>query len=138
MSITMRTSALLAALILGGLGLTACQKTEPAAGSAAPATTVTAKPTTARTSTVTKPADLPAGLPLPSGELTSVTGGTGAYVLTYRTADPAADLAAYEAALKGDDYDVVAAAGTVTALKGTVSLVITTTPTTVTVAVSGS
>ncbi|GAA0663606.1 hypothetical protein GCM10010193_13790 [Kitasatospora atroaurantiaca] len=138
MPVTMRTSALLAAVILAGFGLTACQKNEPAAGAPAPATTVTANPTTAPKSTVTKPADLPAGLPLPSGDLTSVTGGAGAYVLAYRTADPAADLASYEAALKGDGYDVVAAAGTVTALKGAVSLVITTTPTTVTVAVSGS
>jgi len=155
MSVTVRTASLLAALAVGGLALTACQNdtgssvavngdsvsvaatggTVSATGGTAGGSATTAKPSASpQPKSPGKPADLPADLPLPTGRLTSVTGGAGAYVLTYT----GADLAAYAAALKAAGYDVVAAAGTVTGNKGTVSVAATTIADGITVAVSGS
>ncbi|MEV6211494.1 hypothetical protein [Kitasatospora sp. NPDC051914] len=159
MSVTARTSAFLLALTVGGLGTAACTKDagpapKPAAavsessvvvngdggsvsvngGSA----TVSAAPASPAASAAgkspAKPADLPAGLPLPGGKLTSVTGDAGAYVLTYT----GTDVAAYGSALRAAGYDVVSAAGTVSATKGAVSVVVTTIGDGLTVAVSGS
>ncbi|MEU7390995.1 hypothetical protein [Streptomyces tanashiensis] len=111
------TSLVAAAVAVGLLGLTACGSD---AGDAKGTSSATAPaPTTPDAPPVTggvkKPDDLPAGLPLPSGELTSVTGGKGAYVLTFSAADPKAAVGEYRAALEGAGYQVVDVAGIFTA-----------------------
>lgn len=118
------TTSLLAVAALSVLGLTACQSegSDAKAGPSATATTQapadgagSATPDAPTTGGVKKPDDLPAGLPLPSGELTSVTGSTGAYVLTFDAKDPQAVIGEYRKALEGAQYTVVDIAGVFTA-----------------------
>ncbi|AJF68500.1 hypothetical protein [Streptomyces vietnamensis] len=128
-----RTTSLVAVAAVAVLGLTACGSdgTDAKAGATATATTTQApadgatdSPTSDAPSTggVKKPDDLPAGLPLPSGELTGVTGSKGAYVLTFKTQDPKAALAEYRKALEGAQYTVVDIAGVFTATSGKTSV----------------
>lgn len=118
------TTSLVAVAAVAVLGLTACQsegadaKGTPSATPTATATTQapgdgagSATPDAPVTDGVKKPDDLPAGLPLPSAELTSVTGSTGAYVLTFTAKDPQAVVAEYRKALEGAQYTVVDVAG---------------------------
>ncbi|MEU6162977.1 hypothetical protein [Streptomyces tanashiensis] len=111
--------AVAAAVAVGLLGLTACGSDAGDAKGTSSATAPAPAPTTPDAPPVTggvkKPDDLPAGLPLPSGELTSVTGGKGAYVLTFAAADPKAAVGEYRAALEGAGYQVVDVAGIFTA-----------------------
>ncbi|MEU6882093.1 hypothetical protein [Streptomyces sp. NPDC046712] len=145
-----RTSSLLAAVLVAGLGLTACGSdgSDAKGGTAtAPATSAPAADPTeggadggadSGSGKVAPPKDLPAGLPLPSGELTSVTGGAGAYVLTYRTPNPDGVLDEYRSALEGSGYTVVDIAGTFTATKGANAVQITTSGETVVLTLAGS
>ncbi|MEV7525822.1 hypothetical protein [Streptomyces sp. NPDC091371] len=144
----------LATLVIAGSGLTACSQSTidtskdkpapssaPASSPAAGGSTSSAPAPGATPSVVVngkqKPSDLPADLPLPQGELTSVTGTTGAYVLTYSPADPASALAAYTAALKSAGYEVDGAvAGVASAVKGKVNVMVTKTPAALQVAVA--
>ncbi|MFD8825144.1 hypothetical protein ACFV1C_22665 [Streptomyces sp. NPDC059605] len=145
-----RTTSLAAVAALAVLGLTACGsdggETE---GSGKPAVTAPAAPDAASGDTdassddatasgVKAPDDLPAGLPLPKGELISVTGGKNAYVLTYRTDDPEATLDAYRSSLEGAQYTVVDIGGTFTASSGTTAVQITTTTDTVILTLAGA
>lgn len=143
-----RTSSVLAAALVMGLGLTACggsgsdtkddaaPSTKPPATSAPEAPASDAPTSDAPAGGASLPEDLPAGLPLPTGQLTSVTGGKGAYVLTYTTDDQAAALDAYRKSLEGQGYTVVEIAGTVTATKGTDAVSVAGTGTTLVVTVS--
>ncbi|GAB7183404.1 hypothetical protein ATKI12_3235 [Kitasatospora sp. Ki12] len=161
-----RTSALLATVIVAGLGLTACNNdssstaapssaaaTTPAAApassapaaapsasqpAAAPATTPAAPaaggavPTNAVVGGKTRPADLPADIPLPPGKITLVNGAAGAYIITCEAT--AGDYAKYEAALKAAGFEVTSAGnGSGLAEKGESNLVITSSATTITV-----
>ncbi|WP_314614196.1 hypothetical protein [Streptomyces stackebrandtii] len=120
-----RTTSLAAVAALAVLGLTACQSegSDAKAGPSATASTQapadgsggSATSEAPATGGVEKPDDLPAGLPLPSGELTSVTGSTGAYVLTFSAQDPQAVIDEYRKALEGAQYTVVDIAGVFTA-----------------------
>lgn len=140
---TKHAAQLLAAVIIAGLGLTACSQTtsdtsdskasSPSAAVSTPAAGASAKPTPSATPSIVvngkeKPADLPADLPLPQGELTSVTGTTGTYVLTYSTADTASALAAYTTALKSAGYEVDGSPAGVQAVKANVNVMVTKTP----------
>lgn len=134
-----RTSPLLAALLVAGLGLTACQSAgsdtkNDAAPSASSAPGAPAED--APSGEVEAPKDLPAGLPLPTGKLTSVTGDKGAYVLTYATDNPEGVLAAYRKELEGKGYTAVDVAGTLTATKGAEAVSVLASGTTVVVTVS--
>ncbi|MFI8327161.1 hypothetical protein [Streptomyces sp. NPDC085529] len=143
-----RTSSLIAASLVMGLGLTACggsgsDATDDAAPSAKPPATTAPESPAADAPTSEAPAggaslpqDLPEGLPLPTGRLTSVTGGKGAYVLTYTVDDQASALDAYRKALEGKGYTVLEVAGTVTATKGTDAVSVAGTGTTLVVTVS--
>lgn len=132
-----RTTSLAAVALLAGLGLTACGGNEPAAKgsdkpaatSAAPSATDSDAPSDAPETSgdVKAPEDLPAGLPLPDGKLTSVTGDKGAYVLTYRSDDPQALIASYRKALEGANYTVVDVAGVFSATSDKTSVNITST-----------
>lgn len=148
-----RTSSLLAAVLVAGLGLTACGSDgSDAKGGATTAPATSAPATSAADPTeggadagadsgpgkATPPKDLPAGMPLPTGELTSVTGGTGAYVMTYRADDPEAVLDSYRSALEGAGYTVVDVAGTFTATKGANAVSIVTSDDTVVLTLAGS
>ncbi|MFE7639914.1 hypothetical protein ACFU7Z_38415 [Kitasatospora sp. NPDC057518] len=158
-----RTSALLAAVVAAGLGLTACNSdgsstaapstaastpaaaapTTPAAASSAPATGAPAAtpsapaaggtaPATAVQNGKTRPADLPADIPLPTGKITTVNGATGGYLITCEATD--GDLAAYQAALKAAGFEVSPVGdGSVLAEKGESNLLITSSSTTITV-----
>ncbi|MFD7261752.1 hypothetical protein [Streptomyces sp. NPDC059874] len=132
---------LLTAVIIAGSGLTACSQTNsdtpeakpssPAAAASTPA--AGAQPTPSATPSVVvngkqKPADLPAGLPLPQGELTSVTGTTGTYVLTYTTSDATSALAAYATALESAGYELDRSPSVVHAVKANVNVMVTKTP----------
>lgn len=134
---------LLTAVIIAGFGLTACSQTtsnssedkggSPSAAASTPAAGGSAQPTPAPSATPSvvvngkqKPKDLPADLPLPQGELTSVTGTTGAYVLTYTASDSALD--AYATALESAGYEVVRTPTAVTGTKGKVNAMVTKTP----------
>ncbi|WP_017240690.1 hypothetical protein [Streptomyces sp. SS] len=134
-----RTTSLVAVAALAVLGLTACQSEGSDAKGGATATTQapadgsgggTATPD-APADGVKKPDDLPADLPLPSGELTSVTGGTGGYVMTYAATDPKGVLAEYRKALEGAQYTVVDIAGVFTATSDKTSVSVVTTADTV-------
>ncbi|MFF7988417.1 hypothetical protein ACFZDG_01330 [Kitasatospora xanthocidica] len=166
-----RTSALLAAAIVAGLGLTACTDDSPSAtasssastaavtapaaapsapsapatapsasrSTAAPATTSTvpaaggAAPTTVIQAGKTRPADLPADIPLPPGKITMVNGMTGAYFITCEAA--AGDRATYESALKAAGFEVSPTGdGSSLAEKGESNLLISGSSTTITVA----
>ncbi|MFE1409133.1 hypothetical protein ACFW5D_37595 [Streptomyces sp. NPDC058770] len=145
-----RTTSLAAVAALAVFGLTACGSDGAAPeGSDKPAATTaadsdaaasgdTGAPSDAAPSGVKAPDDLPAGLPLPEGDLTSVTGGKGAYVLTYRTDDPEATLDAYRSALEGDQYTVIDIGGTFTATSGNTAVQITTTADTVILTLAGA
>ncbi|MGW8763717.1 hypothetical protein ACWGN5_14565 [Streptomyces sp. NPDC055815] len=137
-----RTTSLAAVAALAVLGLTACgaDGTDAKGGATATATPTTqppadsgASPTTDAPTTggVKKPDDLPAGLPLPTGELTSVTGSQGAYVLTFTTQDPKAVVAEYRKALEGAQYTVVDIAGVFTATSDKTSVSVATSADTV-------
>ncbi|MFE4360401.1 hypothetical protein [Kitasatospora sp. NPDC056800] len=168
-----RTSALLAAVVAAGLGLTACNgdgsstaapstaastpaaaaPTTPAAASSAPVSAPSAPatgapaatpsapsapapggtaPATAVQNGKTRPADLPADIPLPTGKITTVNGATGGYLITCEAAD--GDLAAYQAALKAAGFEVSPVGdGSVLAEKGESNLLITSSSTTITV-----
>ncbi|MGW8363364.1 hypothetical protein ACWGK1_22665 [Streptomyces wedmorensis] len=137
-----RTTSLVAVAALAVLGLTACQSEGSDAKGGATATATTQAPADgsggAGTATpdapadgVKKPDDLPADLPLPSGELTSVTGGTGGYVMTYAATDPKGVLAEYRKALEGAQYTVVDIAGVFTATSDKTSVSVVTTAGTV-------
>ncbi|WP_369147940.1 hypothetical protein [Streptomyces sp. R44] len=135
-----RTTSLVAVAALAVLGLTACgtDGTDGKGGATATAPTQAptdggASPTTDAPATggVKKPDDLPAGLPLPSGELTSVTGSQGAYVLTFTAQDPKAVVAEYRKALEGAQYTVVDVAGIFTATSDKTSVSVATTADTV-------
>ncbi|MFE1551582.1 hypothetical protein [Streptomyces sp. NPDC058718] len=111
-----RTTSLVAVAAVAVLGLTACQSEgADAKGTPSPSATTqapgdgagSATPDAPVTDGVKKPDDLPAGLPLPSAELTSVTGSTGAYVLTFTAGDPQAVIAEYRKSLEGAQYTVV-------------------------------
>ncbi|MER5502268.1 hypothetical protein ACFYXP_37120 [Streptomyces sp. NPDC002466] len=146
-----RTTSLAAVAALAVFGLTACGSDggEPE-GSGKPAATSPAAPDDAASGDtgdssddatvagVKAPDDLPAGLPLPKGELTSVTGSKNAYVLTYRTDDPEATLDAYRSSLEGAQYTVVDIGGTFTASSGTTAVQITTTTDTVILTLAGA
>ncbi|MFF8716562.1 hypothetical protein ACF07T_34805 [Streptomyces sp. NPDC015184] len=146
-----RTTSLAAVAALAVFGLTACGSGggEPE-GSGKPAATSPAAPADAASGDtgdssddatvagVKAPDDLPAGLPLPKGELTSVTGSKNAYVLTYRTDDPEATLDAYRSSLEGAQYTVVDIGGTFTASSGTTAVQITTTTDTVILTLAGA
>lgn len=140
---TKHPARLLAAVIIAGFGLAACSQTnsntaEGKGGSSStaassPVAGSSAKPTPSVTPSIVvngkqKPADLPADLPLPQGELTSVTGTTGAYVLTYTTSDTAAALAAYATALQSAGYEVDRSPAGVQAVKASVNVAVTKTP----------
>lgn len=140
---TKHAAQLLAAVIITGLGLTACSQTtsdttdakgsSPSAAVSTPAAGGSAKPTPSATPSIVvngkqKPTDLPADLPLPQGELTSVTGTTGTYVLTYTTSDTASALAAYTTALKSAGYEVDGSPVGVQAVKANVNVMVTKTP----------
>ncbi|MFJ5711644.1 hypothetical protein [Streptomyces sp. NPDC093105] len=145
-----RTSSVIAATLVMGLGLTACggdgsdSKDDAAKPPAttAPESPASDAPTTeapaseAPAGDTSLPQDLPEGLPLPTGRLTSVTGGKGAYVLTYTVDDQASALDSYRKALEGKGYTVVEIAGTVTATKGTDAVSVAGTGTTLVVTVS--
>ncbi|MBT2405298.1 MULTISPECIES: hypothetical protein [unclassified Streptomyces] len=145
-----RASGLFAAVIVAGLGLTACQQADsgatggekaPSAASSSAADTGKASGAPAATPSAvvggtTLPADLPAGLPLPQGELTSVTGTAGSYVLVYRSSGTAGQVAQYATALESAGYTVTRGGGTVAASEKGVDVVVTSTPTTLTVALS--
>lgn len=146
-----RTSSVLAAALVLGLGLTACggggsdTKDDAAPSAKPPATSAPEDPTASDPSATASgapaggtslPQDLPQGLPLPDGRLTSVTGGKGAYVLTYTTYDQASAVDAYRKALEGQGYTVMEIAGTVTATKGTDAVSVVGTGTTLVVTVS--
>ncbi|MFI9627238.1 hypothetical protein [Streptomyces sp. NPDC052042] len=147
-----RTTSLAAVAALAVFGLTACGSDgaapegsdKPAATAPAPAAPDTAAsgdtdtPSDATVDGVKAPDDLPAGLPLPKGELTSVTGAKGAYVLTYSTDDPEATLDAYRSALDGAQYTVVDVGGTFTATAGMTAVQITTTADTVILTIAGA
>ncbi|MGW3179756.1 hypothetical protein ACWDD9_10870 [Kitasatospora sp. NPDC001119] len=165
-----RTSALLAAVVAAGLGLTACNSdgsptaapstaastpaaaapTTPAAASSAPVSAPSAPatgaptaapsapapggtaPATAVQNGKTRPADLPADIPLPTGKITTVNGATGGYLITCEATD--GDLAAYQAALKAAGFEVSPVGdGSVLAEKGESNLLITSSSTTITV-----
>ncbi|MFG2332889.1 hypothetical protein ACGFMM_25155 [Streptomyces sp. NPDC048604] len=137
------TPSVLAALLVAGLGLTACggggsdAKGDAAPSAKPPATSAPEAPASdAPSGDVKAPEDLPAGLPLPNGKLTSVTGDKGAYVLTYTADDPAQVLESYSKDLEGKGYTVVDVAGTVTATKGTDAVSVVGTGTTIVVTVS--
>ncbi|MEU5217105.1 hypothetical protein AB0G79_13035 [Streptomyces sp. NPDC020807] len=131
-----RTTSLAAVAALAVLGLTACGSdsgsgddggAKPSATTSAPAPATTAPAETSEapaTGGVKAPDDLPAGLPLPSAELTGVTGSTGGYVMTYTAQDPKAVVAEYRKALEGAGYTVVDVAGifTATSAKTSVSI----------------
>ncbi|MFF3731232.1 hypothetical protein ACFYXM_13170 [Streptomyces sp. NPDC002476] len=144
-----RTTSLAVVAALAAFGLTACgsddaapkNSDKPAAATAASDATAsgdTGASSNAGPADVKAPDDLPAGLPLPKGELTSVTGGKGAYVLTYRTDDPEATLDAYRSALEGAQYTVVDIGGTFTATSGMTAVQITTTADTVILTLAGA
>ncbi|MFB7916488.1 hypothetical protein [Streptomyces sp. NPDC056061] len=149
-----RTTSLAAVVALAAFGLTACgsdsDRTEgsdkpaatapstPAAQDAADSGDADASSDSPVVAGVKAPDDLPGGLPLPKGELTSVTGATGAYVLTYRTDDPEATLDAYRSALEGAKYTVIDIGGTFTATSGTTAVQITTTADTVILTLAGA
>ncbi len=140
LAVTMPTkhpAGLLAAVIIAGCGLTACSQTNsdtsegkggsPSAAASSPVAGSSAKPTPSATPSIVvngkqKPADLPADLPLPQGELTSVTGTTGAYVLTYTTSDTTSALAAYATALESAGYEVQSSPVGVQAVKASVNV----------------
>ncbi|WP_086826193.1 hypothetical protein [Streptomyces sp. NRRL B-24572] len=138
-----RTTSLAAVAAVAVLGLTACGSdgTDAKAGATATATPTTQpqaggatdSPTSDAPSTggVKKPDDLPAGLPLPSGELTGVTGSKGAYVLTFKTQDPKAAIAEYRKALEDAQYTVVDIAGVFSATSGKTSVSVATSADTV-------
>ncbi|MFF8380578.1 hypothetical protein ACF07V_31090 [Streptomyces sp. NPDC015661] len=137
-----RTTSLAAVTAVAVLGLTACgaDGTDAKGGATATATATTqapadgaASPTSDAPATggVKKPDDLPAGLPLPSGELTSVTGSQGAYVLTFTTQDPQAVVGEYRKALEGAQYTVVDIAGIFTATSDKTSVSVATSSDTV-------
>ncbi|WP_225803904.1 hypothetical protein [Streptomyces sp. NK15101] len=136
-----RTTSLVAVAALSVLGLTACGSDGTDAKGAPSATATTQAPADGGTDSPTseapatggvkKPDDLPAGLPLPSGELTSVTGSKGAYVLTFTTQDPRAVLADYRKALEGAQYTVVDIAGVFTATSDKTSVSVATSADTV-------
>ncbi|MER5202311.1 hypothetical protein [Streptomyces sp. NPDC002825] len=137
-----RSTSLVAVVALSVLGLTACGSDGDAKGGGAATATATtqapadggaASPTTDAPATggVKKPDDLPAGLPLPSGELTSVTGSKGAYVLTFSAQDPKAVVAEYRKALEGAQYTVVDIAGVFTATSDKTSVSVATSADTV-------
>ncbi|MGW4896998.1 hypothetical protein ACWEQL_32775 [Kitasatospora sp. NPDC004240] len=153
-----RTTVALAAVAIAGLGLTACGGDDkPAAAAAptsaavtsaaasAPATPAATKPALpipsglptnvpgVVTGGTTKPADLPADLPLPSGKIASVNGVPGAYIMTFEVPDAVAGLAAYGKALTAAGYDFIGAGAAGAAEKGDVNLMISSTPTTITV-----
>ncbi|MFD7321997.1 hypothetical protein ACFV9D_13095 [Streptomyces sp. NPDC059875] len=142
------TSSLLAVVVAAGLTLTACSQevgSDAKGGSSASSkpSTAAAEPSDSAepsdaSGAVEAPKDLPAGLPLPEGELTSVTGNTGAYVLTYRTEDSKAVLDQYRKALEGADYTVVDIAGTFTATSGANAVQITTSGDLVILTLAGS
>ncbi|MFJ7068921.1 hypothetical protein [Streptomyces sp. NPDC101115] len=131
-----RATSLAAVVLIGGLGLTACGgngsdtkgSDKPATASAAPGTADAGTPSDAPGTSggVKEPEDLPAGLPLPDGTLTTVTGDKGAYVLTYRSDDPKALIADYRTALEGASYTVVDIAGVFTATSDKTSVSIAT------------
>ncbi|MFD7981637.1 hypothetical protein [Streptomyces sp. NPDC059071] len=131
-----RTTSLAAAVLIAGLGLTACGgngsdtkgSDKPATASAAPSTPDSGASSDAPGTSggVKAPEDLPAGLPLPDGTLTTVTGDKGAYVLTYRSDDPKALVANYRTALEGASYTVVDVAGVFTATSDKTSVSIAT------------
>ncbi|MEV6951696.1 hypothetical protein [Streptomyces sp. NPDC051183] len=147
-----RAARLLTAVIIAGFGLTACSQTttsnssegkggSPSAAASTPAAGSSAQPTPAPSATPSvvvngkqKPKDLPADLPLPQGELTSVTGTTGAYVLTYTASDSALD--AYATALESAGYEVVRTPAAVTGTKAKVNVMVTKTPGTLQVAIA--
>ncbi|MFF3390047.1 hypothetical protein ACFYW1_03720 [Streptomyces sp. NPDC002669] len=146
-----RTTSLAAVAALAVFGLTACGNdgdeaevsgkpavSAPAAADDATAGDTDASSDDATASGVKAPDDLPAGLPLPKGELTSVTGSKNAYVLTYRTDDPEATLDAYRSSLEGAQYTVVDIGGTFTASSGTTAVQITTTADTVILTLAGA
>jgi len=145
-----RTTSLAAVAALAAFGLTACgsdgaapEKSDKPAAAAPAASDATSSGETDASSDagaagVKAPDDLPAGLPLPKGELTSVTGGKGAYVLTYRTDDPGATLDAYRSALEGAQYTVIDTGGTFTATSGMTAVQITTTTDTVILTLAGA
>lgn len=131
-----RTTSLLAVAAVAVLGLTACGSDSTDAKPSATATATTEAPTDGAgsatpdapvTDGVKKPDDLPAGLPLPAGELTSVTGSRGGYVMTYSTPDPQAALGEYRKALEGAQYTVVDVAGVFTATTDKTSVSVVTT-----------
>ncbi|WP_335941000.1 hypothetical protein [Streptomyces sp. PTD5-9] len=142
------TTSLAAVAALAAFGLTACGSDDAPKNSDKPAATTadsdaaasgdTGASSDAGAAGVKAPDDLPAGLPLPKGELTSVTGGKGAYVLTYRTNDPKATLDAYRSALEGAQYTVVDVGGTFTATSGMTAVQITTTTDTVILTLAGA
>ncbi|MFJ8627217.1 hypothetical protein ACIRD3_30865 [Kitasatospora sp. NPDC093550] len=168
-----RTSALLATLVVAGLGLTACNDdsssgaaptaatgtaaaTSPAGAPSAPTATPSATasaatptgaaptgtpaapapggaaPTTVVQGGKTRPADLPADVPLPPGKITLVNGANGGYIITCEAAP--GDYAKYEAALKAAGFEVTSTgAGAGLAEKGESNLVITSSPTSISV-----
>ncbi|MFG2877721.1 hypothetical protein ACGFYU_22445 [Streptomyces sp. NPDC048337] len=147
-----RAARLLVAVVVAGFGLTACSQSSsdtskdkaasPSAAASAPAAGGSAKPSAAPSATPgvivngkQKPSDLPADLPLPQGELTSVTGADGTYVLMYTTPDPASALTSYTAALKSAGFEVDDSAAGTEAVKGKVNVRVTKTPTALQLAV---
>ncbi|MCX5394641.1 hypothetical protein [Streptomyces sp. NBC_00094] len=137
-----RTTSLVAVAAVAVLGLTACQSEGADAKgtpSAAPSATTqapgdgagSATPDAPVTDGVKKPDDLPAGLPLPSAELTSVTGSTGAYVLTFTAKDPRAVVAEYRKTLEGAQYTVVDIGGVFSATSDKTSVSVATSSDTV-------
>ncbi|MFI2608794.1 hypothetical protein [Kitasatospora sp. NPDC018619] len=165
-----RASALLATVVVAGLGLTACNgdssspaaattaasapaataPATPAASSSAPAAAPStpatgalattpaapaaggADPAAAVVNGKTRPADLPADIPLPAGKITTVNGASGGYLITCEAAD--GDLAKYEAALKAAGFEVTSmGGGSSLAEKGASNLLITSSSTSITV-----
>lgn len=138
-----RTSSALAALLVAGLGLTACggggsdTQGDAAPSAKPPASSAPEAPASdAPSGDVEHPKDLPEGLPLPSGKLTSVTGANGDYMLTYTTDDSTGVLDMYKTELESKGYTVVNVAGTLTANKGTTAVSVVATGTTVVVTVA--
>ncbi|MEU8919644.1 hypothetical protein AB0D10_01745 [Kitasatospora sp. NPDC048545] len=169
-----RTSALLAAVVVAGLGLTACNDdgssaaapsaaasttaaasptapagsapaasptaSQPASVPAAPVTTPAAAPPAGATPPAgvvqngrTRPADLPADIPLPPGKITLVNGAAGAYIITCEAA--AGDYDKYQAALKAAGFEVTSTGGgSGLAERGADNLVITSSSTSISVA----
>ncbi|MFJ9455933.1 hypothetical protein ACIRST_12720 [Kitasatospora sp. NPDC101447] len=112
---------------------------QPASAPAAPATTPAAPPAGATPPAgavqngKTRPAGLPADIPLPPGKITLVNGADGAYIITCEAT--AGDYDKYQAALKAAGFEVTSTGGgSGLAERGADNLVITSSSTSISVA----